>query len=129
MKEALENVKRDLASAQELMKRQVDKARRAEEWMVGDRVLLSIRNLQMFALHLPPKLNRRWMGLFTITKVVCPVAFWLDLPPGWHIHPTLHASNLKAYIRHLEFEWEVEPPTPKVVDVNLECKVEAILRH
>ena len=69
------------------------------------------------------------MGPFTIQKVVSPVAFRLDLPPGWQVHPTFHAINLKAYIRHPEFEREVEPPPPELVDGNLEYEVEAILRH
>ena len=45
------------------------------------------------------------------------------------MHPTFHASNLKAYIRHPEFEQEVEPPPSEFVDGNLEYEVEAILRH
>ena len=98
MKEALSDAKSNLAKAQEQMKRRVDKARRTEEWAAGDRVLLSTRNLRMFAPHLPSKLKRRWVGSFTIAKVVSLVAFQLNLPPGWQIHPTFHASNLKAYI-------------------------------
>ena len=129
MKEALSDAKSNLAKAQEQMKRRVDKARRTEEWAVGDWVLLSTQNLWMFALHLPSKLKRRWVGPFTIAKVVSPVAFRLNLPPGWQIHPTFHASNLKAYIQHPEFEREVEPPPPELVDGNLEYEVEAILRH
>ena len=105
----------------------VDKARRTEEWAVGDRVPLSTWNLRMFALHLPSKLKRRWVGPFTIVKVVSPVDFWLNLPPGWQIHLTFHARYLKAYIRHPEFEREVEPPPPELVDGNLEYKVGAIL--
>ena len=129
MKEALNDAKGNLAKAQEQMKRRVDKARRTEEWTVGDQVLLITRNLRTFAPHLPPKLKRRYVGPFTIVKVVNPVAFRLDLPPGWQIHPTFHASNLKAYIRHPEFKREVEPPPPELVDGNLEYEVEAILRH
>ena len=83
MKEALSDAKSNLAKAQEQMKQRVDKARRTEEWTVGDRVFLSTWNLWMFALHLPSKLKRRWVGPFTIAKVVSPVAFWLNLPPGW----------------------------------------------
>ena len=73
MKEALSDAKSDLAKAQEQMKRRVDKARRTEEWAVGDQVLLSTRNLWMFAPHLPLKLKRRWVVPFTIAKVVSPV--------------------------------------------------------
>ena len=129
MKEALSHAKSNLAKVQEQMKRRVDKARRNEEGAVGDWVLLSTRNLQMFTLHLPSKMKRRWVGPFTIAKVVSPVAFRLNLPPGWQIHPTFHANNLKAYIQHPEFEWEVEPPPPELVDGNLEYEVEAILQH
>ena len=64
-----------------------------------------------------------------ITKVVSLVAFRLDLPPGWQIHPTFYATNLKAYIPHPDFEEEVAPPPPVLVDGNLEYKVEPILRH
>ena len=62
-----------------------------------------------------------------ITKIVSLVAFQLDLLPEWQIHPTFHASNLKAYIRHPKFKREVEPPPPVFVDGNLEYEVEAIL--
>ena len=129
MKEALDDMKLDLVKAQERTKTQVDKAKREEEWRVGDCVFLNTWHLQTFAVHLLPKLRRRWVGPFTITKVVSPIAFRLDLPPGWQIHPTFHAKNLKAYIRHQEFEREVDPPLPMLVDANLEYEVEAILRH
>ena len=129
MKEALDDVKLNLVKAQERMKTQVDKTRREEEWKVGDRVFLTTQHLQTFVVHMLPKLRRRWVGPFTITKVVSPVAFQLDLPPGWQIHPTFHTSNLKVYIRHPDFKWEVDPPPPVLVDGNLEYEVEAILRH
>ena len=50
------------------------------------------------------------------------------MPTGWQIHPAFHASHLKAYIRHLEFEREVEPP-PVLVDGEMEYEVETILCH
>lgn len=83
MNEALNDTKPNLASTQERMKRQVDKARRVEEWKIGDRVFLSTWNLWMFASHLQPKLKRRRVGSFIVTKIVSPTAFWLDLPPEW----------------------------------------------
>ena len=67
------------------------------------------------------------MGPFTIVKIISPVAFRLDLPPWWQMHPTFHASNLKAYIGYPEFKHEVDPPPPELVDGNLEYEVEAIL--
>ena len=91
-------------------------------WRNGNR---EIRHY--FAMHLPVKLKRHWVGPFTISKVISPVAYRLDLFAGWQIHLTFHASHLKAYIRHLKFEWEVEPPPPIFVDGELEYTVEAIL--
>ena len=104
MKEALNDAKCNVDKAEEQMKRRLNRARRIGELTVGDRVLLNTWNLQMFVPHLPSKLKRRWVGPFTIAKVVSPVAFRLDLPPGWQIHPTFYGNKLKAYIQHPEFE-------------------------
>ena len=57
MKEALDDGKLDLFKAQERTKTQVNKTKREEEWMVGDRVFLSTRHLRTFVVHLPPKLR------------------------------------------------------------------------
>ena len=57
------------------------------------------------------------------------MAFGLDLPPGWRIHPIFHVSKLKHYIRSEEFLREVEPPPPKLVGDHLKYEVEGILRH
>ena len=78
-------------------------------------------------MHLPIKLKRHWVRPLHISKVISPVAYRLELPTGWQIHPTFHASHLKAYIRHPEFEQEVEPPSPVLMDGELEYEVEAIL--
>ena len=120
MKEALDDAKLNLVKAQERTKTEVDKTRREEEWKFGDRVFLSTWHLRTFAVHLPAKLRRRWVGPFTITKVVSSVDFRLDLPPRWQIYLIFHASNLKAYIRHLDFKREVDPPPPVLVDGTLE---------
>ena len=67
-----------------------------------------------------PKIKAQWVGLFCIQKIVSPVAFGLDLPPGWRIHPIFHTSKLKRYIRSEEFFREVEPPPPILVGDTLE---------
>ena len=111
------------------MKRAVDKKRRTEEYKIGDEVVLSTANLQTYCPNLPPKIKARWVGPFRIWKIVSPVAFGLDLSPGWRIHPVFHANKLKRYLRSEEFLREVEPPPPVLVGDTLEFEVEGILRH
>ena len=129
MKVALEDAKTNLAAAQTRAKQHADKSRRSEIFTEGEEVYLSTRNLRTFATHIPTKLRRRYVGPFKIAKVISPVAYRLDLPPGWQIHPTFHVSSLKRCIRHPDFEREVEPPPPELVDGELEYEAETILRH
>ena len=79
--------------------------------------------------HLPSKLCRHWIGLYRVAKVISLVAYGLDLPPTWRIHPVFHVSNLKRFHWSKEFEREERPPSPIVVDGEEEYEVEAILRH
>ena len=57
------------------------------------------------------------------------MAYWLNLPPHWWIHPIFHVSSLKRYYGSEKFERVERPPSPVVVDGEEEFEVEAILRH
>ena len=129
MKTALADMQTNLQKAQERMKRAVDKRRRSETYKVGDEVVLTTTNLCSYCPHLPPKIKARWVGPFCITREISLVAYGLDLPPGWRIHPVFHVSKLKCYIHSEEFLWEVEPPPPVLVGDTLEYEVEGILWH
>ena len=91
-------------------------------------MVLATRHLRVNE-HLPVKLRRQWIGPFSIAKVISPVAYRLNLPPNWRIHPVFHVSSLKRYYRSEEFERVERPPSPIVVDGEEEFEVEAILRH
>ena len=95
MKVAMRSARQNIQTAQERMKRAVDKSRREETFSEGDEVTLSTRHLKQVNSHLPVELCCRWVGPFTIDRVVSPVAYRLDLPQGWKIHPTFHVNHLK----------------------------------
>ena len=61
--------------------------------------------------------------------MISPVAYGLDLPPTWRIHPAFHVSNLKRGHQSKEFAMEERSPSSVVVDGEEEYEVEAILRH
>ena len=91
-------------------------------------MVLATRHLHINE-HLPVKLRRRWIGPFSIANMISPVAYRLNLPPTWRIHPILHVSNLKRFHQSEEFERVERPPSPIVVNGEEEFEVEAILRH
>ena len=64
-----------------------------------------------------------------ISRVVSPMAYKVDLPPGWQIHPVFHIDRLKWYVYSEEFLWEVEPPPSVLVEDHLEYEVEDLIQH
>ena len=97
------------------------------EYNVGDEVVLTTKHIKNYCPHPPAKIKARWIGPFTITQKVSPVAYRVDLPPGWHLHPVFHVDKLKKYIRSEEFLREVHPPPPIVVEDHLEYEVEDLI--
>ena len=59
MKTALVDAKSILTTAQQQMKRAVDRKRRTEEYKIGDEVVLSTANLWTYCPNLPPKIKAR----------------------------------------------------------------------
>ena len=98
MKTTLEEAQANLTVARNQAKSQVDHSRRDETFKVGDEVVLSTYNIRVNQ-HLPSKLRRRWIGPYQVAKVISPVAYGLDLPPTWQIHPVFHVLNLKRFHR------------------------------
>ena len=128
METALEEAQANLSVAANWAKAYADASQREEKYEVGDEVVLATRHLRVKE-HLPVKLYRWWIGPFIIAKVISPVAYRLNLPPHWRIHPVFHLSNLKRYYLPEEFERVERPPSPVVADSEEEFEVEAILRH
>ena len=97
----------------------------------GDQVLLESKNLRLP--YPSRKLAPKRVGPFTITKVLGPVTFELQLPKAWKIHPVFHAALLTPYKTTKEHGPDyVRPPpelSPDEEDNTEEWEVEAILDH
>ena len=74
------------------MKRQADRGRReAENWKVGDRVMLSTKDL-MFKEEPAKKLMERYVGPYEIEEVVSKNTVKLKLPASIRIHLVVNVS-------------------------------------
>ena len=66
-----------------------------EQYHTGDQVWFKGKNLKFP--HQATKLNPKHYGPFRVTKEISPVAYQLQLPPSWNIHPVFHTSLLSPY--------------------------------
>ena len=81
-----------LIKVQEKIKRQVDRERKkVEEWKVGDRVILSTKNL-VFKERPARKLVDQYVGPYIIDKVVSTNVVKLQLPTSMRIHLVVNIS-------------------------------------
>ena len=85
-----------LHRAQERQKIQADRRRREQRFHVGDQVLLSTENLHVKQVP-ARKLKAKFVGPFFVCRCIGPVAYELQLPEGWKIHPVFHTSLLRPY--------------------------------
>jgi Integrase zinc binding domain/Chromo (CHRromatin Organisation MOdifier) domain/Integrase core domain len=120
----LTRARRCLQAAQDRQKYYFDKNVRPVTFAVGQKVLLSTKNIN---LKHPGsnKLLPRWIGPFTIVEQVGPIAFKLDLPDTLQrLHPVFHASLLTKYNDKGGYK-----PLPSILmeDGSLEYEVERIL--
>ena len=77
---------------QKEMKRQADRGRReAENWKVGDKIILSMKDL-VFKERPVKKLVDQFIGPYTINKVISTNAIKLQLPMLIRIHPVVNIS-------------------------------------
>lgn len=96
MKSVQEVVIRELELAKARQKEIADRHRRPLTFQVGDKVRLSTEYVTLL-LQPSKKLRSRFLGPFTITKVVSPVAYKLALPSTMSCHPVFHVSRLRPW--------------------------------
>ncbi|KAJ9511158.1 hypothetical protein QJQ45_013227 [Haematococcus lacustris] len=95
--DAVANARKCMAAAQSRQAAYANKARRDVEYKVGQKVLLSTKNLKL-KLGKARKLIPRYVGPFEILLLVGAVAVKLDLPASMsRLHPVFHVSLIKPY--------------------------------
>ena len=66
---------------------------------------------------------------FTITEVLSPVTYKLQLPRSWKIHNTFHASLLSPYHENEIHGQNFPSPPPDLIDNEEHYEIEKIIHH
>jgi hypothetical protein len=87
----------NLNHARQLMKLQADKKRRDKTFVAGDSVFIKLQpyvqsSVSRRANH---KLSFKYFGPYSITRVINPTAYEVQLPSESRIHPVFHVSQLR----------------------------------
>ena len=128
MKERHEEAKAVLVKLQEEMKRQADRSRKeAEEYRVGDKVLISTKDFSMeLRKRATKKLTEKFIRPYVVKKVVSENAVELELLTMLRIHPVVNVRRLIEYREQVEGQKKI-PPLPVKVAGEKEYEVEEIL--
>jgi len=104
MKEIQEKVKVVLEKVQEEMKKYMDRKRaEADDYKVGDLVMLSTKDLKhQIVGRRTEKLTERFMDPYRIKKIILSNAVELELPNTIKIHLVVNISRIYRYIGQVE---------------------------
>jgi len=128
IKEIQEEVKAALGKAQEEMKKFADRKRgEANEYKVGDLVMLSTKDLKyQMTSRRTEKLTKRFVGPYKVKEVISANAVKLELPSTIKIHSVVNVSRIRRYIGQVEGQRK-EQPTPVIIEGEKEWEVKRIL--
>ena len=124
---ALQEAQQSISKSQQRQARNADVHRRDLSFKVGDQVLLNTSNLRTVS-----GLQPRWIGPFTITNILNPVAVKLDLPATFKLHKSFHVSQLRQFkTSQLYHDRQNHRPPPLQVSSSTEheYEVERIIGH
>jgi len=104
MKERHEEARAALVKSQEEMKRQADRSRKeAEEYKVGDKVLISTKDFSMELMkRVTKKLMEKFIGPYIVRKIVSENAVKLELPALLRIHLVVNVRRIVKYREQVE---------------------------
>ena len=110
------------------MKRQADRSRKeAEEYRVGDKVLISTKDFLMELMkRVTKKLTEKFIGLYVVRKIVLENVVELELLASLRIHPVVNVRRIVKYKEQVKGQKKIPPP-PVEAAGEKEYKVEEIL--
>ena len=116
IKERHEEARAALVRSQEEMKKQVDRNKKeAEEYRVGDRVLISTKDFSMELMkRATKKLTEKFIGPYVVKKIVLENAVELELPVLLQIHTMVNVRRIVKYREQVEGQKKIPPPPVKV---------------
>lgn len=125
------NIAKDtLVVAQQRQSQYANNHRRHVEFKIGDKVLLSTKNINNPIDKNRPtrKLAPKYIGPYIIEAIISKTAYKLELPTELKIHPVFHISLLKPYKESDKFQRPTPPPAIYIPETNQdEYEVEMIL--
>ena len=130
MKERHEEARAALVRSQEKMKRQADRSRKkAEEYRVGDKVLISTKDFSMELMkRATKKLTEKFIRPYVVKRIVSENAVELELPVLLRIHLVVNVRRIVKYREQVEGQKKIPPP-PVEVAGEKEYEVEEVLNR
>jgi len=128
MKNRHKEVKAVLVKSQEKMKKQADRNRKeAEEYKVGDKVLISTKDFPMELMkRVIKKLTEKYIGLYEVKKIMSENVVELELPASIRIHLVVNVKRIAKYREQVERQKKIPLPSIEVAGKK-EHEVEKIL--
>jgi len=128
MKEIQEEAKAVLGKAQEEIKKYTNRKRgEANEYKVGDLVMLSTKDLKyQMTSRRTEKLTERFVSPYKVKKIISANAVKLELPSTIRIHLVVNVSRIHRYIGQVEGQRK-EQSTPVIIKGEEEWEVKRIL--
>ena len=115
-----ELVTSNLTMAKATQEAYANRTRRPLSFTVGDHVKLETSHLRLSE-QPSSKFRDRFIGPFTISEVVSPVAYRLSLPSSMsRVHPVFHVSKLLPW--HADTEHPAHPPDPRPLPVATDAQ-------
>ncbi len=112
----------------ESMKKYADrKLRDAPSYQVGQKVWLDTKNISWP--RPSRKLSELRTGPFKVVRQISPLAYEINIPKTWHVHPVFHVSLLRPAIINETLHPEPPEPPPELIHGEEEYEAESILQH